>query len=258
MGITANYRHNPQIYIQMAKAKNVAPEATANVENVENVNAEGSQPEAQNEAQPEPQPEETSPKLLEIRASFEPLSQAIASKKVMSPEWLEANMALVAAMDAEKAEIIEIGKAKKAREAAEAQNARIAIYDNGIEAFRKSFLFDLQARGLDLDSLAPVIPAEHHEQSNALNAEFKALRQDAVNELLKSVPRGTPSKSVATGQTSGKRGGITAEIRELTEQLYNDGKSASEVRAIIIKEKGYNDGTANAAIRAYEIEKGLK
>lgn len=248
----------------MAKLKTGANEApkTENVVNNDQTNGQpqngtdtqtGTEQDATND-EPEPEPAKpTSPKLVEILAERETINAAILAAKPLSKEWRELVMSLQDNETAETTEIAEIGKQEKARAAKEAENKRVAMFDEAVSAKLASLEFDNSVRGND-----GLIPAEHHDKSNELNKIFADKREAVVNELLKSVPRGTPSKSVATGGTSGKRGGITAEIRELIAPMFTEGKSGSDVRAFIIKEKGYNDGTANAVIRAYELENGLK
>lgn len=158
----------------------------------------------------------------------------------------------------------DIDKAFDARKAAKVALTKLQAQKSADEAAaklaeaRNAELAKVQAL-LDAHDVNKTVQADKKatvEEKQAANEAFQAAKLAVENRMLPvhvSTPRAA-NKAVQADKPAGTRGAISGEIRTIATELFAQGKTGTEVRAFVIKERGFNDGTANAVIKALEDE----
>jgi len=200
------------------------------------------------------EPVYSSPKLTEIDAEIDKVSEAAETAGLRTPEGKKL-MAKIWALEQSRETEINVIKAQLKKLAdEEADNKIIALNDIQFE------LRDAMLAANDKLSKIPVTDrtAETPEllAANAAKKAFDDAREVVVNRLLggKHLAQGTAKRTAAASNGAAKVAGAgtnRAKIQEIIAPLYAS-MTPTEIRAHVIKTLGFNDGTANEAILSYE------
>ena len=185
----------------------------------------------------------TSPKLIEIKNEMNAILADFSTAKT-NEEKLALASKLTKLQADEKAEEVNIKNAEKAAKAA----AVLAELEAKVDSFEQLAIANYLVSN---DKKAS------QEEKDAAKEAFNAIKTEVKNKFLPTHVS-TPRAAKTSDGTPSTKGSVTAQIREAIIPMFAAGTSGADVRKHVIKELGFNDGTANAAIRAYEIEIGLK